>query len=91
MKRPFWFGTGHYEQSYWNDEAAYELQQEGAEKLRLATHELHSMCLEAVDLVVSSPELMDAFEIPEKLRPAIIKSWKDRERDFIGRFDFSVS
>ena len=31
---------------------------------------------------------MDIFEIPTRLRPAIRDSWRARESDFIGRFDF---
>lgn len=46
-------GDKYYQQTYWNDEAAYELSREAAIMLRNATNELHSMCLEAVDLVVS--------------------------------------
>lgn len=41
-----------YQQTYWNDEAAYQITAEVAAELRSATYELHSMCLEAVDLVV---------------------------------------
>ena len=31
---------------------------------------------------------MDLFEIPSALRPLIKASWKNRESDFLGRFDF---
>ena len=31
---------------------------------------------------------MDLFEIPVNLRPAIRESWRARESDFLGRFDF---
>jgi glutathionylspermidine synthase len=37
---------------------------------------------------LESEELMDVFEIPPVLRPAIKHSWKQRQSDFIGRFDF---
>jgi hypothetical protein len=40
-----------YQQTYWNDEAAYRLTADAAVELRNATYELHTMCLEAVDLV----------------------------------------
>ena len=36
-----------------------------------ATYELHSMCLEVVDAVVASDELMDRFEIADSLRQVL--------------------
>jgi hypothetical protein len=42
----------YYQQPYWNDEAAYEFSTEAIVMIRNATHELHSMSLEVVDLVV---------------------------------------
>jgi glutathionylspermidine synthase len=78
----------YYVQTYWNDEAAYEFSLEAATTLRDASWELHHMCLEAVDLVVNSDELMDIFEIPMNLRPSIRESWRAHEPDLIGRFDF---
>lgn len=77
-----------YQQKYWNDEAAYELTPEAAEKLRLATEELHAMCLEAVDIVVASDDLLTLFEIPPNMWEEVRRSWRARERDFLGRFDF---
>jgi hypothetical protein len=82
MKKEYWV------QPYYNDEAAYEIDTEGIEMLNCAAQELHAMCLEAVDLVVESPELMDVFEIPENLRDALKQSWNRKDRDFLGRFDF---
>ena len=48
------------------------------------------MCLEAVDAVVSSEDLMDVFEIPTALRHAVRESWAAREPDLLGRFDLLV-
>lgn len=45
------------------------------------------MALEAVDRVVNSEELMEAFEVPENMRGAVRASWRRREADLIGRFD----
>ncbi|KAF0692646.1 Aste57867_16285 [Aphanomyces stellatus] len=77
----------YYQQTYWNDEAAYELQSADVRAIRDATYALHAMCLEAVDLVVQSDALLDVFEIPENLRAAVRASWAARERDLLGRFD----
>ncbi len=54
-----------YRQQYWNDEAAYELSSQAAQTLRDATEELHGMCLQAVEAVVESDDLMTLFEIPQ--------------------------
>ena len=43
-----------YQQTYWNDEAAYELTSDAAKTMRDASWNLHAMCLEAVDLVVGN-------------------------------------
>jgi glutathionylspermidine synthase len=80
-----WFGL---QSSSRNDEAAYVLTPTAVEKLQRASHELHSMALEAVDFVVSSDDLLEAFEIPRDLWWAVRASWAARESDFIGRFDF---
>jgi glutathionylspermidine synthase len=45
----------------------------------------------AVELVVHSEELLDAFEIPAELRHAVRTSWEAGERGIIGRFDFLVN
>ena len=55
-------GDKYYQQTYWNDEAAYELSFDAALKLRNATYELHSMCLEAVDLIVGKVTLIALFK-----------------------------
>lgn len=47
------------------------------------------MCLQAVDKVVNDDELLEKFEIPSVLIPAVKSSWRNRQTDFMGRFDFS--
>ena len=44
-------------------------------KLLEASYELHSMALEAVDLVVNDDTLLDLFYINSDLWPAIKSSW----------------
>ncbi|CAK4612489.1 unnamed protein product [Aphanomyces euteiches] len=80
--------NAYFQQSYWNDEAAYEVQSADAKTLRDATFNLHAMCLEAVDMVANSEDLMDIFEIPFNLRGAVKESWARRDKDLLGRFDF---
>ena len=76
-----------HRQKYWNDEAAYSLSPSAAATLHAATEELHAMCLQAVDAVVESDDLMTLFEIPPNMREAVRESWRKRETDFLGRFD----
>lgn len=64
MKR----GYGDEFETYWNESAVYLLRLDGAKLIEEATYELHSMCLEVVDEVVHSEELMDRFEIDDHLR-----------------------
>jgi glutathionylspermidine synthase len=47
------------------------------------------MCLEAVDRVVGDDVMLRKFEIPETLWPAVKTSWKNKRRDFMGRFDLA--
>lgn len=46
------------------------------------------MHLEAVDVVIKDPILMNMFNIPDNLWPAIQTSWAEKQPDFQGRFDF---
>ena len=47
------------------------------------------MCLEVVDEIINDDNMLRLFHISEKLWPAVRKSWKDRQMDFLGRFDFA--
>ena len=54
-----------------------------------ASYEMHSMFLEATKVVVRDPRLLDLFNIPSNLWPAVRHSWKNKHRDLLGRFDWS--
>lgn len=54
-----------------------------------ATYELHSMALEAVDVIVNDDTLLDLFYINQDLWPAIRNGWKNGRTDFQGRFDLA--
>ena len=49
------------------------------------------MCLEVVERVVNDDVLLTLFEIPRELWPAIRKSWRTKQTDMMGRFDFAWS
>ena len=77
------------EEAYWSEEGKADISAKAEKVLMEATFELHSMCLEAVDLVVNDDALLKLFYINEELWPGIRQSWKENQTDLIGRFDFS--
>jgi glutathionylspermidine synthase len=73
---------------YWNEGAAYIFDRAEIETLEKATNELHEMCLEAVERVVSQ-NLYERFGIPEKAHKVIADSWEADPPAIYGRFDLS--
>jgi hypothetical protein len=53
-----------YGEPYWCEEAYYKLTLAQVEKLEEVTAELHQMCLQVVEKVIASDELMAKFRIP---------------------------
>ncbi|HEX7662276.1 MAG TPA: glutathionylspermidine synthase family protein [Pseudonocardiaceae bacterium] len=70
----------------WDESAHYVLEPGEVESLRADTELLHSMCLEAVDTVITTERFSD-FGVPEWVWPAIVESWKRRDPQLCGRFD----
>lgn len=60
---------------YWNEEGMVLLSAKAENELLEASYELHSMALEAVDIVVNDDALLDLFYINKDLWPAIRHSW----------------
>ena len=85
--------SGHRLVSPPNDPYVYYTMSESARKeLRRATTELHLLFLHATDFVLHRPDYFERFNLPEHIRPRIVKSWNNRRNEAItGRFDFSVS
>ncbi len=54
-----------YGEPYWSEEAYYKLTLAQVEKLEAVTAELHQMCLQVVEKVIASDELMTKFRIPK--------------------------
>ncbi|PLP24625.1 hypothetical protein CWN01_14905, partial [Klebsiella pneumoniae] len=50
-----------YGEPYWSEEAYYKLTLAQVEKLEAVTAELHQMCLQVVEKVIASDELMTKF------------------------------
>jgi len=72
---------------YWDEANYYEFSAAQIDQLEAATFELHSMCLQAVEHIVSR-RLYSRFEIPELYWNWIEKSWERERFSLYGRFDF---
>lgn len=65
-----------YGEPYWSEEAYYKLTLAQVEKLEDVTAELHQMCLQAVEKVIASDDLMTKFRIPKHTRGFVRQSGK---------------
>lgn len=77
-------------QPYWDETAAYAFTLEEIEEdIEAPSEEIHALCLDLVDEVVRSQELMEAVDIPEPMRDYVAASWHNRAPSLYGRFDFA--
>ncbi len=75
---------------YWDESARYVFSLgEIEDDLEAATSELHALCLELVDRVAQSEELMRRLRIPHQAFDIIAESWARRDPSLYGRFDFA--
>ncbi|MBL8556468.1 MAG: glutathionylspermidine synthase family protein [Phenylobacterium sp.] len=75
---------------YWDERAYYAFSlAEIEEGIEAPARELHAMCLDLVDDVVTSEELMAKLAIPEASRDDVAESWARRDPTLYGRFDFA--
>ena len=75
---------------YWDERAYYAFTLEEIETgIEAPARELHAMCLDLVDEVVKSEELMTRLAIPEASRDDVAESWARRDPSLYGRFDFA--
>ncbi|MFB9687103.1 glutathionylspermidine synthase family protein [Amycolatopsis plumensis] len=71
---------------YWDESVHYVFEMDEVLSLEADVELLHSMCLEAVDNVVTT-EGYRRFGIPEWVWPHIAESWKRQDPHVYGRFD----
>ncbi|WP_103355089.1 glutathionylspermidine synthase family protein [Amycolatopsis sp. CA-128772] len=71
---------------YWDESVHYVFDMDEVLSLEADVELLHSMCLEAVDNVVTT-EGYRRFGIPEWVWPHIAESWKRQDPHVYGRFD----
>ena len=81
-----------YGERYWDESACYQFSLKQIEEdLEDPTAEIHQMCLQVVDQVVASDELMQRFAIPETQWDFVRNSWLQREPSLYARLDFAYS
>lgn len=74
---------------YWDESAFYQFTLNQIEKdLEDPTEEIHQMCLEVVDKVVNSEELLSQFQIPSLFWQQIVDSWSRKDPSLYSRLDF---
>lgn len=74
------------EQVYWNETACYEFTTREINELETATTELHKMCMEAVDQVITEKRY-DIFGLNPMAIEAIEWAWEEEPPCLYGRFD----
>lgn len=82
---PARYGTGQ-PRPYWDESVHYVLDMEEVLSVEADVELLHSMCLEAVDHVVTTERYAE-FGLPEWVWPHIAESWRRADPHVYGRFD----
>ncbi len=80
-----------YGEPYWSEDACYQFSLAQIEYLEEVTAELHQMCLQAVEKVVNSEQLLEKFRIPKHVREFVISSWHSRQPSLYSRLDLAWS
>lgn len=83
----FGYHTDEENTPYWVENYYYSINEAFADEVYTATADLWTMCLEAVDHVISK-KLYDQFQIPVYIHQYIEDSWENDVPSIYGRFDF---
>ncbi|MBE8596113.1 glutathionylspermidine synthase family protein [Xenorhabdus sp. BG5] len=78
-----------YGQPYWSEDAYYQFTLSQIEEIEDATVELHQMCLQVVEKVVDSEELLTKFQIPKHCWEFIRSSWVTSQPSLYSRLDLA--
>lgn len=73
---------------YWDERACYRFTAAEIDKLEIATGELQSRCIDAVERVIARRDY-ERFRIPRDYHALIERSWNDDEKSLYGRFDLA--
>lgn len=77
---------------YWDESAYYQFSLAQIENdLEDPTAELHGMCMDLVEQVVQSEQLLSRLSIPPAYYDLIRTSWREGHPHLYGRMDFSYS
>ncbi|MEA5539567.1 glutathionylspermidine synthase family protein [Limnoraphis robusta Tam1] len=72
---------------YWNESVCYQFTSEQIDSLEAATQELHQLCLEAVDCIITENRYTQ-LSIPPEFFQLCRQSWERGDPSLYGRFDF---
>jgi glutathionylspermidine synthase len=78
----------HSWDDYWNESVCYRFNSQQIDELEAVTEELHNMCMQAVDHVISHKRLLQ-LGFPVHAHSLIEHSWQKREPTLYGRFDLA--
>lgn len=82
-----WHSEG--DEPYWDESAYYSFTLAEIETIETATEAVYQLFLEAGERIVSDPETMALFGIPDWCHRAIKRAWRDEPPALnYGRFDF---
>ncbi len=84
----FGYHTDENNLTYWVEDYYYSITEKEADALFEATNELWTMCLAAVEHVITTNR-MDEFKIPPFIQPYLIDTWENDAPSIYGRFDFA--
>ncbi|MSQ86695.1 MAG: glutathionylspermidine synthase family protein [Alphaproteobacteria bacterium] len=76
---------------YWDENACWVLSPDEVDLIEAATNDVHQMCLQAVDYVVTKG-LYEAIGYPDSVADLVENSWRRHQADekpIYGRFDFA--
>jgi glutathionylspermidine synthase len=79
-----------YGEPYWDESSAYAFTLDQIETdIEDPSSALHAMCLDAVDVVAASEELMNRLGIPSDFHDFVAGSWTRRDLALYGRLDLA--
>ncbi|MBC3764765.1 glutathionylspermidine synthase family protein [Neptunicella marina] len=79
-----------YGEPYWDESAYYQFSLKQIENdLEDPSADIHQMCLQVVDEVVKSEELLTKFSIPQAFWQPIADSWFRQDPSLYSRLDFA--
>jgi glutathionylspermidine synthase len=77
------------DRSYWDESAAYVLEESEADHLADVTEELHELSIKAAREMARRPELLRRHELPEWIAPELERSFEEEPFTLYGRFDLA--